>query len=73
MNGWKPAKAITRRHFLTDWREIPLAALERKNARSNSPRRRELPDIYREVFTLRDVEEFNVEETARLSAFRQTL
>jgi len=25
----------------------------------------ELPDIYRQVFTLRDLEELNVEETAR--------
>jgi len=51
--------------FLTDWREIPLAALERAEIREAVRSAvEELPDIYREVFTLRDVEELNVEETA---------
>lgn len=51
--------------FLTDWREIPLAALERKELRETiRVAVAELPEIYREVFTLRDVQEFNVEETA---------
>jgi RNA polymerase sigma-70 factor (ECF subfamily) len=51
--------------FLTDWREIPLEALERKEVREAVRAAvAELPDIYREVFTLRDVEELNVEETA---------
>jgi RNA polymerase sigma-70 factor (ECF subfamily) len=57
---------------LTDWREIPLEALERKELREAlRVAVAELPDIYRQVFTLRDLEEFNVEETAqalRLSA-----
>ncbi len=51
---------------LTDWREIPLESLERKELREalrNAVTR--LPDIYREVFTLRDLEELNVAETAR--------
>ena len=51
---------------LTDWREIPLEALERKELRELlGVAVAELPDIYRQVFTLRDLEELNVEETAR--------
>ena len=51
---------------LTDWREIPLEALERKELREAlRVAVAELPDIYREVFTLRDLEELNIEETAR--------
>ncbi|MGH9678276.1 MAG: sigma-70 family RNA polymerase sigma factor, partial [Candidatus Acidiferrum sp.] len=42
---------------LTDWREIPLEALERKELREAlRVALAELPDIYRQVFTLRDVE-----------------
>ena len=51
---------------LTDWREIPLEALERKEIREALRGAvAELPDIYRQVFTLRDLEELNVEETAQ--------
>jgi RNA polymerase sigma-70 factor (ECF subfamily) len=51
---------------LTDWREIPLEALERKELREAlRVAVAELPDIYRQVFTLRDLEEMNVEETAQ--------
>ena len=51
---------------LTDWREIPLEALERKELREALRRAvAELPDIYRQVFTLRDLEELNIEETAQ--------
>lgn len=51
---------------LTDWREIPLEALERKELRETLRIAvAELPDIYRQVFTLRDLEELNVEETAQ--------
>jgi RNA polymerase sigma-70 factor (ECF subfamily) len=51
---------------LTDWREIPLEALERKELREAlRVAVAELPDIYRQVFTLRDLEELNIEETAR--------
>jgi RNA polymerase sigma-70 factor, ECF subfamily len=50
---------------LTDWREIPLEALERKELREILRSAvAELPDLYRQVFTLRDLEELNVEETA---------
>jgi RNA polymerase sigma-70 factor, ECF subfamily len=50
---------------LTDWREIPLEALERKELREALRAAvAELPDIYRQVFVLRDLEEQNIEETA---------
>jgi RNA polymerase sigma-70 factor (ECF subfamily) len=50
---------------LTDWREIPLEALERKELREAlRVAVAELPDIYRQVFALRDLEEMNIEETA---------
>ena len=50
---------------LTDWREIPLEALERKELREALRAAiAELPDIYRQIFTLRDLEELNVAETA---------
>jgi RNA polymerase sigma-70 factor (ECF subfamily) len=51
--------------FLTDWREIPLEALERKELREALRSAVvALPDIYRQVFTLRDMDELNVQETA---------
>jgi len=51
---------------LTDWREIPLEALERKELREVlRDAVAELPDIYRQVFVLRDLEEMNIEETAQ--------
>jgi len=50
---------------LTDWREIPLEALERGELREALRRAvAGLPDIYRQVFTLRDLEELSIEETA---------
>ena len=52
---------------LTDWREIPSEALERSELRTILQSAvGELPAIYREVFTLRDLEELNVEETAKV-------
>ena len=51
---------------LTDWREIPLETLERKELREAlRVAVAELPDIYRQVFTLRDLEELNIEETSQ--------
>jgi RNA polymerase sigma-70 factor (ECF subfamily) len=51
---------------LTDWREIPLEALERKELREAlRVAVTELPDIYRQVFILRDLEELNIEETSQ--------
>src|SRR5271163_2771974 len=52
---------------LTDWREIPLEVLERKEIRQALVEAvGELPAIYRQVFTLRDIEELNVRETAEV-------
>src|SRR5207253_6357829 len=51
---------------LTDWREIPLEALERKELREAlRVAVSELPGIYRQVFALRDLEEPSAEETAQ--------
>jgi RNA polymerase sigma-70 factor (ECF subfamily) len=51
--------------LLRDWREIPSAALERKEIRSLIQRAvKQLPDIYRQVFLLRDVEELTISEAA---------
>jgi RNA polymerase sigma-70 factor, ECF subfamily len=50
---------------LMDWREIPSEALERKELRETLQKAVVgLPDIYRQVFTLRDLQEMNVAETA---------
>jgi RNA polymerase sigma-70 factor, ECF subfamily len=51
--------------LLRDWREIPSEAVERSEVKvllQNAIQ--SLPDIYREVFLLRDVEELNINETA---------
>lgn len=51
--------------LLRDWREIPSEALERSEVRSILRRAiEELPEIYREVFVLRDEEEMKVQEIA---------
>jgi RNA polymerase sigma-70 factor (ECF subfamily) len=51
--------------ILRDWREVPSEALERKEVREMLQKAiASLPDIYREVFLLRDVEELNNLETA---------
>jgi RNA polymerase sigma-70 factor (ECF subfamily) len=50
---------------LTDWREIPSEALERREVRLMLQEAiGALPNIYREVFLLRDVEELSVNESA---------
>jgi len=51
--------------LLRDWREIPSEAAERGEIRKLLQEAIAcLPDIYREVFLLRDVEEMNINETA---------
>ena len=51
--------------ILTSWREIPAEALERKEL-GNSLRRaiEGLPEIYRNVVLLRDIEEMDIRESA---------
>jgi len=52
---------------LTDWREIPQNVLERKELREALRKAiAELPDKYRQVFILRDLEGFNTEDTAQM-------
>jgi RNA polymerase sigma-70 factor, ECF subfamily len=59
---------------LTDWREIPLQALERKELREKlQDAVATLPEKYREVFVLRDIEELNQEETSAALGINVTL
>lgn len=52
---------------LTDWREVPLASLERQEIRSLIEQGlAQLSASYREIITLRDIEELSVVETAEL-------
>jgi RNA polymerase sigma-70 factor (ECF subfamily) len=51
--------------ILRDWREVPSEALERKEVRQMLQKAiTGLPEKYREVFILRDVEEMDIFETA---------
>jgi RNA polymerase sigma-70 factor (ECF subfamily) len=53
--------------LLTDWREVPLEALERKELRAYLCRAiLSLPPIYRDVVQLRDIDELDVQETAKV-------
>ena len=59
---------------LTDWREIPLEALERKELRKRLREAVEmLPGKYRVVFVLRDIEGLNQEETRAVLGINVTL
>ena len=59
---------------LTDWREIPLEAFERKELRKKLREAVELlPEKYREVFVLRDIEGLNQEETGAALGINVTL
>jgi len=52
--------------LLRDWREIPSEAVEREEVWALIKKAVEtLPEIYRQVFLLRDVEELDVNETAQ--------
>ena len=56
--------SYTPRDF-ADWREIPSESLERKEVRQNLAKAlASLKQQYREVFVLRDVQHFSIEETA---------
>ena len=49
-----------------DWREIPSETLERNEVRQKLAKAlTELGQIYREVFVLRDMQHFSIEETAK--------
>ena len=51
--------------LLTDWREVPSEALERRELRKMLRQAIDkLSPIYREVLLMRDVEEFSIEETS---------
>ena len=53
--------------LITDWREVPLQALERKELREMLQKAiASLPEIYREVLQLRDVEDMTIAETAKV-------
>jgi len=59
---------------LTDWREIPSEALEKKEIREKLRAAvEELPPLYKEVLVLRDLEELNQEETASALGINITL
>ena len=50
---------------ISDWREVPLEALERKELRDMLRKAiRGLPAMYREVLVLRDVQDLSIAETA---------
>jgi RNA polymerase sigma-70 factor (ECF subfamily) len=50
---------------ISDWREVPLQALERKELRELLQKAiSSLPGIYRQVLLLRDVEEISIADTA---------
>ncbi|HZD32518.1 MAG TPA: sigma-70 family RNA polymerase sigma factor [Candidatus Angelobacter sp.] len=51
--------------LISDWREVPSDALERKELREMLQRAiQKLPEIYREVLILRDMQDCNIAETA---------
>jgi RNA polymerase sigma-70 factor (ECF subfamily) len=51
--------------ILTSWREVPAEALERKELGALLRKAvEELPEIYRNVVMLRDIEEMDIRETA---------
>jgi RNA polymerase sigma-70 factor, ECF subfamily len=52
--------------FLTDWREIPSEALERSEIRQILHEAiASLPEAYRQVLIMRDIEEMSIQETAQ--------
>ena len=60
--------------ILTDWREVPSEALERKELRELLQGAvNQLPQMYREVLVLRDVRELNIAESAQLLGISEGL
>jgi len=59
---------------IADWREVPLEILERKEVREMIQQAiGTLPEIYREVFVLRDVQELSICEAAELLGIAEGL
>ena len=57
---------------ISDWREVPSDALERKEVRELLQCAiQKLPAMYREVLLLRDVQDFNIAETAATLGVRE--
>jgi RNA polymerase sigma-70 factor, ECF subfamily len=57
---------------ISDWREVPSQALERKELREMLQAAvASLPEIYRETVLLRDVEELSIAETAAVLGVRE--
>ena len=53
--------------LLRDWRELPCEAVEREEIRKLLEQAvKMLPDIYQQVFLLRNVQELNVNDTAQI-------
>ena len=60
--------------LLTDWREIPLESLERKELVEKIEEAiKDLPSAYREVFVLRDRDELGIDEIAEILGISQNL
>ena len=60
--------------LLRDWREVPSEVLERAEVRQLLRKAiATLPEIYREVFLLRDVEEFSIKEAAEALNISESL
>ena len=58
---------------IADWRELPSDVLERKEVREEIMKAVErLPEKYREVLVLRDIQEVSILETARLLDLTET-
>ncbi len=59
-------------HDFADWREIPSETLERKEVRQAvATALHKLPEIYREIFILRDVEELSISECCGILAISE--
>jgi RNA polymerase sigma-70 factor, ECF subfamily len=60
------AKPVRPRQF-ADWRELPSDVVEQKEVREAIAKAlAELPEIYREVFVLRDMQHLDTDETANI-------
>jgi RNA polymerase sigma-70 factor (ECF subfamily) len=66
----QPDKEFMPRDF-ADWREDPMETMERTEVREAvSKALEDLPDTYRQIFMLRDVQELSVSECAKILGIR---